>query len=310
MTRVVPAEATVDAALELAGRIAAMPPLAVRAAKAAILDADERSLTRRPRPRTRRVLQTVRHRRTRPRGWPPSPRSARPSGPVADPEQRKEEDAMERDPHGGSDVGRDVERDLGDEPAPAYPRRRARLPRPDRRVRRRSAATRRRPNRPRPAVGRPRARLGARPRPDLPGLPTGRHAGPGTSTRSIARRWRRTPRRAMPSRCSTSGPGRPAGRLHDRRRRLRHRRQRRPPAVVGRRADRDPGRGDAQPRRLVGDARHGPTRSRATAGSSAPTPGRRLGRGPDPPAGGRRPPRRRARRRPVGSSSASRSGTC
>ena len=34
VTKVVPAEATVDAALELAGRIAAMPPLAVRAAKA------------------------------------------------------------------------------------------------------------------------------------------------------------------------------------------------------------------------------------------------------------------------------------
>jgi Enoyl-CoA hydratase/carnithine racemase len=44
VTRVVPAEATVDAALELAGRIAAMPPLAVRAAKAAILDAGERNL--------------------------------------------------------------------------------------------------------------------------------------------------------------------------------------------------------------------------------------------------------------------------
>jgi len=44
ITRVVPAEATVDAALELAGRIAAMPPLAVRAAKAAILDSAERTL--------------------------------------------------------------------------------------------------------------------------------------------------------------------------------------------------------------------------------------------------------------------------
>ena len=43
VTRVVPAEATVDAALELAARIAALPPLAVRAAKAAILDADEQS---------------------------------------------------------------------------------------------------------------------------------------------------------------------------------------------------------------------------------------------------------------------------
>ena len=45
VTRLVPAAATVDAALELADRIAAMPPLAVRAAKSAILDAGERSLT-------------------------------------------------------------------------------------------------------------------------------------------------------------------------------------------------------------------------------------------------------------------------
>ncbi len=44
VTRVVPAEATVDAALELAARIAILPRLAVRAAKAAILDAEERSL--------------------------------------------------------------------------------------------------------------------------------------------------------------------------------------------------------------------------------------------------------------------------
>jgi len=44
VTTVVPPEATVDVALELAGRIAAMPPLAVRAAVAAIRDADERSL--------------------------------------------------------------------------------------------------------------------------------------------------------------------------------------------------------------------------------------------------------------------------
>ena len=44
VTKVVPAESTVDSALELAGRIAAMPPLAIRAAKAAILDAAEGSL--------------------------------------------------------------------------------------------------------------------------------------------------------------------------------------------------------------------------------------------------------------------------
>ncbi len=44
VSRVVPAEATVDAALELAGRIATMAPLAVRVAKSAILDAAEMSL--------------------------------------------------------------------------------------------------------------------------------------------------------------------------------------------------------------------------------------------------------------------------
>ncbi len=44
VTSVVPAAATVDAALDLAGRIAAMPPLAVRAAKAAIISADDTNL--------------------------------------------------------------------------------------------------------------------------------------------------------------------------------------------------------------------------------------------------------------------------
>jgi enoyl-CoA hydratase len=41
VTSVVPTAATLDAALELAARIATMPPLAVRAAKAAILEAAE-----------------------------------------------------------------------------------------------------------------------------------------------------------------------------------------------------------------------------------------------------------------------------
>ncbi len=45
VTRVVPAAATVDAALELAARIAAMPPLAVRAAKRAVRAAAELPLT-------------------------------------------------------------------------------------------------------------------------------------------------------------------------------------------------------------------------------------------------------------------------
>ena len=45
VTSVVPAEATLDAALELATRVAAQPPLAVRAAKEAILRAHELSLS-------------------------------------------------------------------------------------------------------------------------------------------------------------------------------------------------------------------------------------------------------------------------
>jgi len=44
VTRVVPADATVDAALELAARIAGMPPLAVRAAKAAVRSVHEGAL--------------------------------------------------------------------------------------------------------------------------------------------------------------------------------------------------------------------------------------------------------------------------
>ena len=44
VTRVVPADATLDAALELAMVIAAMPPVAVRAAKRAVLEAAERPL--------------------------------------------------------------------------------------------------------------------------------------------------------------------------------------------------------------------------------------------------------------------------
>ncbi len=45
VTRVVPAEATLDAALELAGQVASMPPLAVLAAKAAIRAAAEQPLS-------------------------------------------------------------------------------------------------------------------------------------------------------------------------------------------------------------------------------------------------------------------------
>ena len=45
VTRVVPAEATLESALDLAAEIATMPPLAVAAAKRAVNEADEASLT-------------------------------------------------------------------------------------------------------------------------------------------------------------------------------------------------------------------------------------------------------------------------
>ncbi len=76
---------------------------------------------------------------------------------------------MERDLEGGSDVGRDLERDLGDEPRAGHPRRGARLPGAHRRFRagQRSRARARgidlgRP-RPRSTTGRTRAASSIRP---------------------------------------------------------------------------------------------------------------------------------------------------
>ena len=112
---------------------------------------------------------------------------------------------MEREPDGGTDVGRDLERELGDDPPASLPRRRAGLPRADRRVRRRSAATRRRPSRrrrPRTA----RSRTGRTPatsstRPSVRSGPRACRSRPST-----ARRSRRTPPRATPSRSLDVGP--------------------------------------------------------------------------------------------------------
>ena len=203
VTRVVPAEATVDAALELAARIAAMPPLAVRAAKAAILDAAERGLSGRPRPRAGRRSSDSSTPRTRPRGWPPSPRNARPSGRDADRARRRRTPWIETC-EGGSDVGRDYERDLGDEP-PAGVRDTApdvlapidesspvsgHSPAPESKT-----STAEPPNRTGPAPAASSIRRSG---------PSGRRAW--RSTRSIARRWPPTPPRATRSRSSTSGP--------------------------------------------------------------------------------------------------------
>ena len=304
ITRIVPAEATVDAALELAGRIAAMPPLAVRAAKAAILDAAERSLSdglvASARPSSDSSTP-----RTRPRGWPPSPRNARPSGRDADRERAT------GGRHGARPRGRDRRRTrLRARPrrraAGGDPRHRARLPRADRRVlpgqrplpgaRTDDLGRRRAPNRTGRAPGICSIRRSAR---------SGRRAW--RSTRSIESRWPRTARRAMPSRSSMSD--RPSCRSSTRSTPVPttssstattccRGASSRPRSRMRRCATSRPGR---RPRR-------GPTRSRATGGSSARTPGTA---GTPPGSSCRRSSRTSSRSsaRSGGSSSGSRSAT-
>ena len=144
VTRVVPAEATVDAALELAGRIAAMPPLAVRAAKAAILDADERSLERRSRARTRGVLPPVRHRGSgRGHGGLHRETPARLVGTLTA-SAHKEDDAWSETRRAAA-MSAATTSATSATSRPDDPRRGARLPRADRRVR---AGQRPRPRRP------------------------------------------------------------------------------------------------------------------------------------------------------------------
>ena len=99
---------------------------------------------------------------------------------------------MERDPSGGSDVGRDIERDLGDEPPAAI-----RDAAPDY-LGPIDASAPVSGHTPAPGghdVGHrlARARLDARPGPHLPGVPAGRDAGPRPLDRSIATRSRRMP---------------------------------------------------------------------------------------------------------------------
>jgi hypothetical protein len=174
VTTVVPSAATVDAALELAARIAAMPPLAVRAAKAAVLDAADRQLSD-GLARERAAFFALFDTDDQAEGWPPSPRNARPLvGTLTASEQGGR--PMEQDSNGGSDAGRDFARDLGDEPAPAI-----RDSAPDFLAPIDADA---------PVSGTPAARadvlarrvtragLEPRARPDLPGLPAGRDAGP------------------------------------------------------------------------------------------------------------------------------------
>ena len=81
VTRVVPAETTLESALALAAQIAPMPPLAVTAAKRAINEAYDATAHRRPRRRSARPSSTCSRRPTRRRAWPRSSRSGRRAGP-------------------------------------------------------------------------------------------------------------------------------------------------------------------------------------------------------------------------------------
>ncbi len=166
---------------------------------------------------------------------------------------------MERDPfEGGADVGRDNVRDLGDEPPAAI---RDARPTSSRRStsRRRSAGTPRHPNRDRLGRRFPGARLGCRPASSCD--PHSGRSAPAASrsTRSTVIRWLSTRCRAIPA-AARRRPGRTAGRLHDGRRRLRHRRERRSPAVVGHRAGPAAGRRDAPTCGRGRRTRPGPTR--------------------------------------------------
>ena len=180
---------------------------------------------------------------------------------------------MERDLPGGSDVGRDTRARSRRRAAAGYPRFRAGLPRPDRRRRARSAATCRRPSRATSAVDSPEHDWEHAQELIYPALPAGRHAG-ALASRSLDRdnlvaHGAHEPRPAAARRRA----GRTAGRLHDRRRRVRHRRQRRPPAVVGRSS---PPRSRTPRWRnlgaLVGERAVDATRSPAIGGWSARTP--------------------------------------
>ena len=103
-----PPRRPLDAALELAGTIAAMPPVAVLAAKAAVRLRRGAAARGRAAPRARGVLRASSPPTTRPKGWRPSSRSAGRTG--------RDADRWNVTSEGGSDVGRDDARDLGDEP--------------------------------------------------------------------------------------------------------------------------------------------------------------------------------------------------
>ena len=290
-------------------RIAAMPPLAVRAAKAAILAAERVDRWTRAWPSEReaffRLFDTDGPGRGHGRLHRETP--ARLVGTLT--QRQRGGTPMERDPQGGSGCRARPRARSRRRAGPRDPRQRARLPRADRRGRagqrppaRPGVERRRRPTRP--------STTGP-PRPDLL-YPAFRPVGTQGLALDIDR-----PRRASPPTATQShaqpliddGPGRAAGRLHDRRRRLRHRRQRRPPAGLGRRAGRGPGRGDRATSPPGRRRRRGPTRSRASGASSARTPATAgTPRGSCCPRSS--PTSSPSSARSAGSSSGSPSGTC
>ena len=251
-----------------------MPPLAVRAAKRAVLAAAELPLTRRPPRRSGPHSSSSSPPRTSARGCAPSWRNDHRRGPAVDAADDQpetggtyEEERMERDPYeGGRDFGRDLARDLGDEPPSSL-----RDTPPDILSPIDESS---------PVSGHVRATTCRRPRPSThpsttgrspatsSAPPSGRSGTQGLAIEAIDRETLCPARRcrAMPSRSLDDGPaGLPvvytiAGR------RLRHRRQRRSPAVVGDRAVELQDAALAQPRGRGRRPRHGPTRSRATGG--------------------------------------------
>ena len=299
VTKVVPAAQTVEAALELADTIAAMPPLAVRAAKRSVLAAADLPLDRRPARRASGVLRALCDRG-------PARRDARLHGEAPADLDRP----VTRGRHARATTRRNgwsVTRTKAGATSGATSRATSATSR-----RRRSATPRRTSSRRSTNRARQRARA-ARPSHSSSAADSPEHdwalardlvrpafrpvGTQGLASRtSTARRWPSTRCRATPSRSSTTGPaGLPVVYAHPGRR-LRHRRQRRPPPVVGHRAHRAPGRGPAQPRGLGGDRavdRRGLGRAAAHQLRHRRWPGRR----PDPAARRRRPPGRGARQR-------------
>ena len=188
VTRVVPAEATVDAALELAARIAAMPPLAVRAAKAAVLRGRRAALAAGWR-RARGLLPALRHRGPgRGDGRLHREAAADLVGPLTTRQRQGGRRAWSMDT-------RRQRRRVATSSATSATRRRhpARHARPttSRPIDATAPVSGHVPP-PEPAgVDRRRAgaRLGARPDAPLPGLPAGRDAGPGHRVDRPRRRW-------------------------------------------------------------------------------------------------------------------------